>query len=305
MTTSAGAAVGVAFALDALLREPPLEIHPVRMAGRYLRAIEPHVPAQPPLRAAVAGGLAWAAGAATAVAAGVAAERAAGRLRPAPRAVALGVGLWPLFAHRMLLDAVREVDEALAVDLDAGRAAVSRLVSRDVSDLTATQVRAAAIESLAENLSDSVVAPLLWFGVGGLPAVALYRYANTADAMWGYRTDRWRHAGSVAARADDVLNLLPARVSSLALAGRHLGWRRLGTEAKRTPSPNAGWPMAGIALRLGIRLEKPDVYCLAPTGREPKPADTREALLLAKRAGLALVGVAAVIAALRGRRWQR
>lgn len=313
MTLPTASAVAVAVILDATLREPPLRIHPVRLVGRYLRGVASAVPANPPLRAVTTGGLAWAAGATTALAAGIAAERTAARLPPISRAVVLGIALWPLFAHRMLLDEVAAVEDALADDLEAGRTAVGRLVSRDVTELTATQVRQAAIESLAEKLADSVVAPLMWFAVGGLPAAALYRYANTADAMWGYRTPRWRHAGTVAARADDVLNLIPARLTAGALSvlpfhdhrvspethQKPVIMRRLRAEAGRTPSPNAGWPMAAVALRLGIRLEKPGVYRLSPTGREPTTHDTRAALRLARRVGLAAAGVAAVVAGLR------
>ncbi|WP_035811902.1 adenosylcobinamide-phosphate synthase CbiB [Jiangella gansuensis] len=276
-------ALALALALDHALREPPLPVHPVRLAGRYLAAAGRRVPARPRDRAVVAGALAWTAGAATAFLTGRLVERTVRDAPPWRRAAVLGAALWPLFAHRLLLDEVAAVERALTDDgVEAGRAAVARIVSRDVSELAPEQVRAAAIESLGENLSDSVVAPLLWFAVGGLPAAALYRFANTADAVWGYRTERWRHAGTVAARADDLLNLLPARVTGLALAGRTVRLTDLRREAARAPSPNAGWPMAALALRLGIRLEKPGVYVLAAGGRAPTAGDTAAAL---RRAG--------------------
>jgi adenosylcobinamide-phosphate synthase len=222
----------------------------------------------------------------------------------------LGVALWPLLSGRLLLDEVGAVERALAVDLEAGRVAVAQIVSRDVSGLPEAQVRQAGLESLAENLSDSVVAPLLWFGLGGLPAALAYRFTNTADAMWGYRTPRWRHAGAVAARADDLLNLAPARLTGIGLtlgdpaAGGRTRWAGLRRAASQTPSPNAGWPMAALALRLGIRLEKPGVYALNPTGRPPEPADTAVALRLVRRRIWATVGAAALVAGLR-RRWRR
>lgn len=316
---SAAGAVAVAMALDATVREPPLLVHPVRAVGRYLGAVEKYVPSAPRRRATVAGGVAWGAGAVGACSAGVVIERLARHMPPLPRTLTVGVALWPLFAHRMLLDEVCAVEDALAVSLADGRAAVSRLVSRDVSELSEVQVRQAAIESLAENLSDSVAAPILWYALGGLPAAALYRFANTADAVWGYRTPRWRHAGTAAARADDALNLVPARITALALRARPAlileflrhkpGKPPVGTtrtprstgkvheEARRIPSPNAGWPMAALALRLGVRLEKPGVYVLVPSGREPTTSDTRHALRLARRTGFALaVGVAALAA---------
>lgn len=293
-------AVLVASVLDAVLREPPVALHPVRAAGRYLDAAGQLVPSTPARPAILVGALAWAAGAGAAAALGVAAERGFGR----GRFLVTGLALWPLFSHRMLLDEVAAVEAALARDLDAGRAAVARIVSRDVSHLSEAEVRQAAIESLAENLSDSVVAPLLWFAAGGLPAAAVYRFANTADAAWGYRTPRWRHAGTAAARADDLLNLVPARLTGTVLAGAGVRLRDLRTEARRTPSPNAGWPMAALALRLGVRLAKPGGYTLNPAGRLPAPHDTRAALRLARRTGWALAAACAVLAQARHRYWE-
>lgn len=298
------AAVVVAAMLDATLREPPAATHPVRAMGRYLEATQRLMPPAPPLRAASCGGAVWAVGAAAAVSLGVAVERAVATAPPWRRALVRGVALWPLFAHRLLLDEVGAVETALAGDVEAGRAAVARIVSRDTGDLSEAQVRQAAIESLAENLSDSVVAPLLWFAAGGLPAAALYRFANTADAVWGYRTPRWRHAGTVAARVDDLLNLVPARLTGVALAAPRDLLRRRGAlrrEARRTPSPNAGWPMAAIALRLGIRLEKPGTYTLNLAGRLPTAADTAAALRLVRRRGWALAATCALLAAVGGR----
>ena len=297
---SAGAVL-VAGVLDATVREPPLRLHPVRAIGRYQDRASAVVPSQPPRRAVLAGGLAWGTGAAVSLLAAAAVERVVRDAPPGRRALVLGVALWPLLSGRMLLDEVRAVDHALTVDLDAGRTAVARIVSRDVDGLSESEVRQAALESLAENLSDSVVAPLFWYACGGLPAAALYRFANTADATWGYRTPRWRHAGTVAARADDLFNLVPARLTGVALAGPGSS-RRLRREARRTPSPNAGWPMAGLALRLGVRLEKRGAYTLHSAGRRPTAADTAAALRLAHRCVWASIVSAAVGSGLRRRR---
>jgi len=297
---SSGALV-VASALDAGLREPPPRAHPVRWTGDYLDAAARRVPSEPARRATVVGGIAWLTGALTAVLVGATIERAT---RPTPawlRATVSGVALWPLLSCRLLVDETAAVERALSVDLDAGRAAVSRIVSRDVQALSPTQVRAAALESLAENLSDSVVAPLAWFAVGGLPAAALYRFANTADAMWGYRTPRWQHAGRVAARADDLLNLVPARLTALLIAGRAVRVGRLRREAHQTPSPNAGWPMAALALRLDVRLDKAGSYALNPDGPAPTPTDTEAALRLVRRRAVGIVVATAALAAVRGR----
>jgi adenosylcobinamide-phosphate synthase len=162
-------------------------------------------------------------------------------------------------------------------------------------------VRESAIETLAENLCDSVVAPLFWFVLLGLPGAALYRFANTADAMWGYPGMRggryWQWAGKWAARADDVLSWLPARLTALLLWAAALGavrWRDVRTQARVTPSPNGGWPMGAMALALGVRLSKPGVYVLNAAGRVVLAGDAERALRLAARAIAALVMLAVV-----------
>ena len=195
-------------------------------------------------------------------------------------ALVMGLALKPLLALAMLRSEVQAVEDALAESLEAGRKRLSWLVSRDTSALTESEVRESAIESLAENLNDSVVAPIFWFAIFGLPGAAVYRFANTADAMWGYRGLRggvnWEWAGKWAARADDVLSWLPARITALLLAllAGGLNLKVLMLEARKTPSPNSGWPMAAMALALNISLRKPGVYLLNPEGRSPTATDT-------------------------------
>jgi adenosylcobinamide-phosphate synthase len=167
--------------------------------------------------------------------------------------------------------------------VDAARAAAARdLVSRDTSDLGAEELAGAAIQSLAENLSDSVVAPLLAYAAGGLPAAAAYRALNTADAMWGYRTPELLHRGRLAARADDVANLIPARLTALYIAARSPRPREALRVALRdhalAPSPNGGWPMAAMAGGLGVRLAKRGSYDFNAGARPPGAADIRTAL---------------------------
>jgi len=213
----------------------------------------------------------------------------------------LGLALKPLLAWRMLRNEVQAVEQALQQSLLAGRERLSWLVSRDVSALSEAGVRESAIESLAENLNDSVVAPLFWFVLLGLPGAALYRFANTADAMWGYRGiyrgQRWEWAGKWAARVDDGLSWLPARLTAalLLLAAGLRGLRLADTlhaEAAKTPSPNSGWPMAAMALVLGVTLRKPQVYRLNPGGREAQAADTGHAVAYAEKTLLFLMAVA-------------
>ena len=267
----------VAAALDATVEEPPARLHPVVWTGRYLDRVAGVVPAEPAGRAIALGGAAWAVGAVASVVAAVAADRATARLGRPARIAMRGASLWPLLSARMLLREVAAVESALDTDTDTGRVALSRIVSRDTRDLGPEEVRGAAIESLAENLSDAVVAPLIWYLVVGLPGAALYRFANTADACWGYRNRRWQYAGRVAARADDALNLVPARLTAILLFGGS-DWSRLRGEARRTDSPNAGWPMAALALRLGLRLTKPGHYVLNPTGADPVAGDVEDAV---------------------------
>jgi adenosylcobinamide-phosphate synthase len=204
--------------------------------------------------------------------------------------------LKPLFAWRLLHNEVAAVEAAQANGLPAARQQLARLVSRDTGALQPHEVREAALETLAENLNDSVVAPLFWFAIGGLPAAALYRFANTADAMWGYR-GRWEWAGKAAAHLDDALSWLPARLTAvlLMLGAPGSAWRRLPGEAQRTPSPNGGWPMAAMALALGVGLNKPGVYALNAGARQVTAEDTRAALRRFQRAAtLAALGLAAL-----------
>ena len=211
--------------------------------------------------------------------------------------IATALALKPLFALRMLLSEVHAVEESLHQGLECGRARLRMIVSRDTAELDADQIRESSLESLAENLSDSVVAPLFWFLLFGLPGAAVYRFANTADAMWGYR-GRWERAGKFAARADDLLNLIPARVTAvgLLLAGpdRLSRLRRLPREASLTPSPNSGWPMSALALSLNVRLRKPRVYVLNASGLSPAAADVSTALRRAELTAWIIAGLLAI-----------
>ncbi|GEM89783.1 adenosylcobinamide-phosphate synthase CbiB [Oceanithermus desulfurans] len=275
--------------LDGLLREPPARLHPVVGIGRLLAGLERFWRDD-----ARAGAAAWAAGAV--VVTGIAAllGRWTLTLETPWRLAATALLLWPAFSLRMLLEEVAVVEAALARDLDEARTRLARLVSRDTGNLDEAGVRMAALETLAENFSDSLVAPMFYFVLSGLPGAWLYRYANTADATWGYRSRRYRHWGRFAARADDLLNLLPARLAAGLLGGgRDLA--ALRREAARTPSPNAGWPMAALALAMGVRLEKRGAYVLNPSGRDPEPADLRRALARARRTAVVVYALAALL----------
>ena len=306
---AAGALV-VALAVDRFFGEPPARLHPVVWIGWYLGWIGLRVAPEASamergvdLGSLAKGLLAWIFGAAVVVGAMLGLQAV---LASAPTWLAIvgaGLLLKPLLAWRMLREEVESVESALSHSLASGRERLARLVSREVAGLTAPEVRERAVETLAENLNDSVVAPLFWFALAGLPGAALYRFANTADAMWGYRDVRqgryWEWAGKAAARADDLLSWLPARLTALALAiaAGGLSWPRLRREAVRTLSPNAGWPMAAMALALDVRLGKPGVYLLNPHARSPAAGDMARACRLAARA-LGLLATGLVLALL-------
>lgn len=175
-----------------------------------------------------------------------------------------------LIAQRALFEHVDDVARALQHNgLEAGRYAVSRIVGRDPQSLDAHGVCRAAIESLAENFSDAVVAPAFWYVIGGLPGLLLYKTVNTLDSMVGYRNDKYRAFGWASARLDDVLNLIPARLAGLIIAlaalfaARGNPIRAIGTmirDARNHKSPNSGWPEAAMAGALGLALGGPRKY---------------------------------------------
>ncbi|WP_333587315.1 adenosylcobinamide-phosphate synthase CbiB [Phenylobacterium sp.] len=241
-----------------------------------------------------------------AVAAGMAVEALA---RVLPGGVLLIVLAGALgLAARSLWDHVQAVAARLqAADLAGAREAVGRIVGRDTADLTPDEVAAAALESLAESLSDGVVAPLFWFLVAGLPGLFAYKAINTADSMIGHREPRWRAFGWAAARTDDLVNLIPARLSGglIALAGGG-GWRIMLRDAPRHASPNAGWPEAAMAGALAVRLGGPATYDgelaerpVFGEGPPPSSQDLARGLRLYER----VLGLLALALALGGLLW--
>jgi len=219
-----------------------------------------------------------------------------------------------LLAGRSLEAHVRAVHEAFAsVGLEAARVAVSRIVGRDPATLDEAGVSRAAIESLAENFSDAVVAPAFWFAVLGLPGMLAYKAINTADSMIGHRSPRHRDFGWAAARLDDLVNLPASRIAGclVALAAPAAGGR-IGTafsvmlrDARRHSSPNAGWPESAMAGALGVRLLGPRIYdgrrVDAPYqnagGRAAAPDDIRRALVVYSVANALLLAAAAITGA--------
>ena len=214
-------------------------------------------------------------------------------------------------AARSLYDHVAAVSRALntPINLPAARAAVGMIVGRDTADLDEAGVSAAALESLAESFNDGVVAPLFWFLLGGLAGLFAYKAVNTADSLIGHREEPWRCFGWAAARADDLMNLIPARIAGALIAlvaGR--GWRTMLRDAGRHASPNSGWPEAAMAGALCVQLGGPASYDGVPYARptfgqgpRPSPLDLRRGLGLYLRA----CGVLAAVLALGGLAWPR
>jgi len=229
--------------------------------------------------------------------------------------LAVGLVASTLIAQRSLHRHVADVAVALEKrGTEVGRTAVSHIVGRDTEALDTAGVARAAIESLAENFSDAVVAPILWLAIAGLPGAALYKAINTADSMIGHRTRRYEAFGWAAARLDDLVNLPASRLSALLLiaaaglskdASATGAWRALRRDAARHRSPNAGYPEAAMAGALGLSLAGARVYggvrvedaTMGDGRRDADAADIVRALALYRRADailLALLAVAAV-----------
>ena len=190
-------------------------------------------------------------------------------------AIALGLmlmvlpGIWAevivgavLLAQKSLVEHVQRVGDALRLSLGEARRAVAMIVGRDVRDMDAPAVARGAIESAAENLSDGVIAPAFWFAIGGLPGLLAYKIVNTADSMIGYRTPKYENFGWAAAKLDDILNWIPARLTALLIWGitRRGSWGNIAADASLHRSPNAGWPEAAMAPALGVSLSGPRSY---------------------------------------------
>lgn len=311
---TAALALLVALALDRWLAAGSSRWHPVSGLARYLGWIGGLIaPRQaqpsPNWRAFWAGALAWYGGGMLAVLAALLLQALLQRLHFAPAGLLLGALLWPTLRWRGLRGEVAAVEPALAQSLHAGRRQLARIASHEVMRLDAAQVRESAIASLGRQFDTGLVAPLFWFVVAGLPGAVLYRFARTADELWGWPGFRagvhWQWAGKWAARADDVLGWLPARFAALLLsmAAGGNGVLQLRVEAGRAASPNSGWAAAALALALQVRLGPPGREALNARAAPPDAQATPHALRLCARAGLLLVVWALLM--LAALRWGR
>ena len=305
MSTGKPAVLILALALDVAFGEPPARIHPVVGVGKLVGSLarrSPKTPGRQLVYGAVSVGL-------TTLLPALGGKVLLEKLRPWPLRVAAEAWLLKTcFAYKALEDAGRLVADPLARgDISAAREELRALVSRERSGLDEALISAAAIESLAENLGDGFVAPLAAYLIGGLPAAIFYRAANTADSMIGYRGE-YEHLGKAAARLDDALNFLPARLTALLISvasgsRKHAreSWRVLVRDHAQTASPNAGWPMAAAAGALGVALRKPGAYHLNEAAGEPAAGDIYRAISLVRRSAVAWAVLAVIASRFRKR----
>ena len=306
-------AMAVAMAVDALLGWPLWLFarigHPVTWLGRLISAIDAawNRPSDPSAFRRAAG----LAGALAVIVLSVALGWALQCLLPVGwiQIVLVGVLAWPLVALRSLHDHVAAVANPMQTgDIAAARDAVSRIVGRDPLTLDEAGIARAAIESLAENASDGIVAPVFWGALFGLPGILGYKAINTLDSMIGHRSERHEAFGWAAARIDDVANFIPARLTGclfvLLAPRRSEALSCMMRDARRHRSPNAGWPEAAMAGALGVRLSGPRIYhgnttnepWLNEAARDPLAADIDRGLTVYRRAMLLLGGILAILA---------
>ena len=281
--------LALAVLLDLAVGELSARFHPTVWIGRTVALTEKLAPKDGPA-GVLAGGLLALLVAALWVAAAYFAARGLQGVHSAAYLLAGAVLLKPTFAVKMLHQAAAQVRGLLASgDIGGARQSLRSLVSRDPSHLTSAQATSATVESVSENMADSVLGPWLFFALFGLPGAVAYRVINTLDSMIGYH-GRYENLGKASARLDDLINLVPARLAGLLLVigssflpGQRASsaWRIMWRDHARTESPNAGWAMSGMAGALGVELEKmsPDSgYRLGDGTRALEPQDITRAV---------------------------
>jgi adenosylcobinamide-phosphate synthase len=304
--TANAAGLATGYALDALLGDPR-RFHPVAGFGRAAGALERRL--YQPDRAAGTAYTALAVGVPVLVAVAAATVT---RRRPVARAALVAAGTWTVLGGRTLRHEATVMGQTLRQgDLPAARERLSHLCGRDPSTLDESELARATVESVAENTSDALVAPLVWGAVAGLPGLLGYRAANTLDAMVGHRSARYARFGTPAARLDDLLNLVPSRLTAVLTivaapvvrGDRARAWRIWRRDRHDHPSPNAGQCESAMAGALGVRLGGRNVYLgrsevrpFLGDGPRPEARHLRRAARLSGTVGLAALGVAVAYA---------
>jgi adenosylcobinamide-phosphate synthase len=295
----------LALLLDLVLGDPPNRYHPVAWMGAAIGMTRRAAPRRHHLLALLYGAALVVGGVMVVSIIGIVMQELR-QLLPLPWYWLLeACVLKTTFSYNGLTQAAHQVQAALdAGELERARQLVSwHLVSRDTATLTPSQVAAATVESVAENTSDGIIAPLMFYALGGLPAALAYRFINTADAMLGYHDAEREWLGKIPARLDDLVNLVPARLTAglLLLATWLLGgplhraltvwWR----DAGQTASPNAGRPMSVMAGALGVELKKVGHYCLGAGHALPAAQDIPAAIRLLAWAVVMAIGLLAIV----------
>ena len=299
------AVIFLALLIDLLFGELPTSFHPVAWMGAIIARLERRSPRGSRLDSFIYGALIAVGGAVAMLLVGFLLRRVIIRLPRSLSCLAEAGILQTTLSVRKLADTGSQVESALESGeiLEARHLVGWHLVSRDTSALSASQLAAATIESVAENTSDGIVAPLFFYTLGGLPAALAYRFLNTADAMLGYRDARREWLGKAPARLDDAANWLPARLTALfiCVAAFFTGddaenarrvWRR---DAGETSSPNAGHPMSATAGALGVTLEKSGHYRLGSGQRSPSSQDIGRSVRLMYSATAVAAGLFALV----------
>ncbi len=301
------AVLALAVALDLTLGELPTRFHPTVWMGRTVAFLQKPLPKKG-LSGVIAGGVMAALVVGLWVTAAFFATTGLKMVHPAAYIAVGALLLKSTFAIKMLHQAAARVREPLNDgDLDRARQGLRSLVSRDPSKLSPELTAAAAVESVSENMADSFLGPWLFFALFGLPGAVAYRAVNTLDSMVGYRGE-YEYLGKASARMDDLLNLVPARVTGLLLVFASLflpgqrasgAWRVMWRDHSRTQSPNAGWAMSAIAGALGVALEKAGHYVLGDAQRPVGASDITQAIR--SMYVVAALGMAAALALTYGR----
>jgi adenosylcobinamide-phosphate synthase len=297
------ATVLLAGLFDVAVGEPPPALHPVVWMGRLIAAFMARRPHGRPRAEFVYGLLIVLATAGSAALAGLLLTLGLALL---PGWAALLIGAWVLkttFSLRGLVRAGRDVQRALGTDTAEARASLSALVSRS-PDLEPPLIVSAAVESLAENLTDSVVSPLMYFALFGLPGALAYRAVNTMDAMIGYRDER-EYVGKAAARTDDAANWVPTRIAALLIVAAaalkrraRAAWAAMRTQHRPEYGPNKTFAIATMAGALGVQLQKPGAYAIGWAERPLTAAVIDDAIWFVWVVGGAAVALGALLAAL-------
>lgn len=278
----------VALLVDLLIGDPPNRFHPVAWMGTLINWAAKRAYKRSTLLSLINGGLVVSLGSMFVIGVGLLINKLVVSLKSPWKWFLEGVVLKLTISVRGLHKAANQVYNALITSniIEARNMLAWHLVSRNTDQLSESQVSAATVESIAENISDGIIAPLFYYGLGGIPSALCYRFINTADSLLGYHDPVHEWLGKIPARTDDIANFLPARLTGLLVViaawlnqrNAMRAWKTMLSDAQRTLSPNAGYPMSAMSGALGIALEKEGVYNLGNGFPKTQPADIPGAL---------------------------